>query len=513
MSLQSSLKQADRQAARDWSSYYESFVAEVAAESNETEAARKKRVAKLEADPEAWKQYYFPKYCSSPSAPFHKRATKREIENPEWYESRVWARELAKDVTEMMNTLYQTLALKQKKNILFISNSWDKAAELLEPYRINLTRNERIINDYGIQQNPGSWAYGDFVTTQGVSYLAVGADQSPRGSRNEEVRPDKVIVSDIDTDEDVRNSDIIKKRWDWFEKAVFPTRSVSKEFQVIFLGNLIAKDCCVARAMKMADYVDIVNLEDKNGNSTWPEKNTPENIARIKSKISTKAYQGEYMNNPLTEGTTFKKMTWGKCPPLHKLKYVVVYGDPAPGNNENKKNSSKACFIIGELEGRFYVYTGWLDQVGNEIFCGWFYDAELYVKGKTQIYNYIENNGLQNPFYEQVFLPLFRNLGERNQHHLPISPDNRQKPDKFARIEGNLEPVNRRGDLILNEDEKGNPHMQKLEEQFLLVNPQLSSPADGPDCIEGGVWILNNKKPEAASSITIGHKPRNRKRF
>ena len=67
------------------------------------------------------------------------------------------------------------------------------------------------------------------------------------------------------------------------------------------------------------------------------------------------------------------------------------------------------------------------------------------------------------------------------------------KPDKFSRIEGNLEPLNRLGNLVLNEAERGNPHMKRLEEQFLLVNPRLSAPADGPDCIEGGVWIINQK--------------------
>ncbi|MEN6423286.1 MAG: hypothetical protein ABFD76_15205 [Smithella sp.] len=486
------LKTTDRQAVKDWNSYYESFIASVAAEHDETDQQRKKRVADLEADFEEWKKYYFPKYCYAPPAPFHKKASKRILENPEWYESRIWARELAKDVVCMMETLYQTLT-GIKSNILFISNSWDKAAELLEPYRINLEKNERIINDYGIQQLPGSWRYGDFITSQGVSFLAVGADQSPRGSRKEEVRPDKVIISDIDTDQDVLNEEIINKRWEWFEKAVFPTRSVSKPFQVVWLGNLIAKDCCVARAAQKADYVDIVNLEDKNGNSSWPDKNKPEHIARIKSKISTKAYQGEYMNNPLTEGTTFKEMHWGKVPPLRYFKFLVAYGDPAPSNSKNGKGSFKSIFLVGFREGKYYVITGYLDHETNAQYVSWYYYLKDYVAERTQVYNYIENNKLQDPFYQQVFIPLFVAAAKEKGAMIGIIPDERDKPDKFSRIEGNLEPINRIGCLILNEDEKGNPHMQRLEEQFLLVNPKLNAPADGPDCIEGAKWIIDQK--------------------
>jgi len=508
------IKPIDRQAAREWDSYYESFIAQVEAERNESEAEKRKRIKRLEDDPEAWKAYYFPKYCYAPPAPFHKRATTRELNNPEWYEVRVWSRELAKDVVEMMNTLFQALT-GVKKNILFISCNEYKAAELLEPYRINLQANERIIADYGIQQMPGSWAYGDFTTTHGVSFLAIGAGQSPRGSRNEDVRPDKVIISDIDTDEDVRNPEIIKKRWEWFEHAVFPTRSVSKAFQVIFLGNLIANDCCIARASRMADKVDTVNLEDKDGNSTWPDKNKPEHIARIKAKISTKAYQAEYMNNPLSEGDIFKELTWGKCPPLNQLPFIINYCDPSTSNKDKQKSgqSFKSQFLIGYKDGKFYIYTGFLDQVNQETFVDWTYAQRDYVAGRTQLYNYIENNSLQDPFYEQVIMPLFNRKG-KEKGFINITPDERKKPEKAFRIEGTLEPLNRNGQLIFNIAEKDNPHMKRLEEQFKLFTIQLKAAADGPDAVEGGVQITNEKiatmQPEA---VKTWKQPRNQKRI
>lgn len=498
----------DKKAAIDWKSYYENFIASVKANHGETKEEKRKRIIQLEANFEEWKMYYFPKYCFAPSAKFHKRAAERELANEEWYEVRMWARELAKDVTEMMVTLYQALTGK-KRNILFISNSADKAAELLEPFRINLERNERIIHDYGVQAMPGSWTYGDFITTGNVSFLAVGAGQSPRGSRNEEVRPDKVIISDIDTDEDVRNLAIVNKRWEWFEKAVFPTRSVSKPFQVIFLGNKIAKICCITKAAEKADHTSVVNIEDKNGNSTWPEKNSPENIARLKSKISTAAFQGEYMNNPVSVGSIFKEMTWGECPDLNKMRYVIAYGDPGTSNKAGKGSSFKAVFIVGMLDHKYYVYTGFLDQVSNASFVGWFYACEDYTRGKTQLLNYVENNSLQDPFYEQVFIPLFADMAKNFGYYINMHPDKRKKPDKFARIEGTLEPISRNGQLLFNIKEKANPHMQRLEEQFKMIEEGLPAPADGPDCIEGAVSILRARTINSFSSMTIGARQHN----
>ena len=56
--------------------------------------------------------------------------------------------------------------------------------------------------------------------------------------------------------------------------------------------------------------------------------------------------------------------------------------------------------------------------------------------------------------------------------------------------------------------------MKRLEEQFLLVSPTLPAPADGPDCIEGGVWIINQKLSALKhDTVIIGNKRSGTKRF
>jgi hypothetical protein len=257
-----------------------------------------------------------------------------------------------------------------------------------------------------------------------------------------------------------------------------------------------------------------VNIRDRNGNPSWAEYWTEERI-KAREILGYRSFQKEYMNNPITEGEVFKEMVWGKCPPLSKFRFLVCYGDPSPSNNKQAVNSMKAVFLIGQLESKFYVLDGRVERATNAEFVDWYYNINAQVPSGVQVYNIIENNTLQNPFYEQVFIPMFM---ERRTSPIAtcinIAPDIRKKPDKFSRIEGNLEPLNTQGRLILNIDKKDDPHFKRLEEQFLLLTPNLKAPADGADCIEGGVWWLQRKiETIAEGSMKVTQKKQNLKRI
>ena len=59
------------------------------------------------------------------------------------------------------------------------------------------------------------------------------------------------------------------------------------------------------------------------------------------SMVSAAARQKEFFNNPVAEGEIFKDIIYGKVPALSKFKFLVIYGDPAPGENKTKKSSTK----------------------------------------------------------------------------------------------------------------------------------------------------------------------------
>ena len=514
-------KVTDKQATIDWEKFRENTRKFTPVDHSETAAQQKKRIADLEASPQKWKEYYFPQYFKYPSPGFHKRASTRLLkmfkQNKHWYETRHWARGLSKSTTLMFDILYLVMTGKIR-NIILTSSTYDAAEGFLNKYMVQLDSNQRIINDYGIQELAGSWTMGNFKTKKGAKFMALGAGQSPRGTGNEEVRADCIIVDDFDTDEECRNPDIINKKWDWFEKALFFTVDTSEPYLIMWLGNIIAEDCCVVRAGKIADHCETINIRDEYGKSVWPEKNSEADIDYQISKVSYEASEQELFNNPIRQGKTFKEITWGTCPPLKDLAFALVYADPSPSNKDKPtmksraQNSCKAVTVLGFLGSKFYLYKCWVDNTTNSHFIDWLFLAQAYVGDRTALYSYIENNTLQNPFYEQVLLPLIFEQSKQTGISLPITPDTQEKPDKWVRIEATLEPLVRTGQLVFNIDEKDDPHMTRMISQFLTASAN-SRTLDGPDAVQGGVKIIQTKTSlDQSDGIQILKRP-SKKRY
>ena len=476
-----------------WKRHSDNLFREDAINVDETPLEKKKRIADLEAKPEEWKKYYFSKFCTAEPAPFHLDASKQILNNPEYYIVLSWSRELAKSTRTMMDVIYLVMTGK-KKNILLVSYSSDNAEMLLRPYKNVFEQNERLRNDYGDQVNFGNWKEKKFVLNNGASFRAIGKGESPRGAKNDEARPDVILIDDIDTDEECRNPDRIKESVNWIEQALIPTRSISNPLLIIACGNVIANYCCITEMAKRADKHEIINIRDKNGKSSWPQKNSEAHIDRVLSQISWASAQKEYFNNPIIEGTVFKEIYYDKVPKLKDCDSVVIYSDPATSNKDKGKASTKGVIVIGKKGLKYYVYRVWLDTMGNSKFIDCLFEAYQYVvsEGVDVCKVYVENNSLQDPFYEQVLYPLIRQKANDSGKALPITPDTRRKAEKYFRIEGTLEPLNRLGNLIFNEKEKKNPNMQRMESQMLGVSEKAKM-MDGPDMLEGGVWILQNR--------------------
>src|SRR5665213_1551805 len=111
----------NKSAQIEWDKFRESIRKSTPVDLSETQEQKKKRIAELEKDHEAWKKYYFPKFFTFPSPAFHKTASNRLINNfikkRHWYEVKHWARGLSKTTTTMMDVLFLVMTGKLKNII------------------------------------------------------------------------------------------------------------------------------------------------------------------------------------------------------------------------------------------------------------------------------------------------------------------------------------------------------------------------------------------------------------
>ncbi len=465
---------------------------------NETESQKTERMKRLEkpGNHEEWFKYYFPKFCFAEPADFHKKSTNRFLTKFRIRQSRQWARGLSKSTRRMMEVLYRMLVKKRRTNALLLSRTYDNAERLLNTYMGQLEGNQRIINDYGMQEKAGSWRQGDFTTRKNNSFRAVGRGQSPRGAKNDELRITDIIFDDIDDRDSCRNEELTDQDWEWLERDVLPTVDVSADYSIVCDNNLISENSLSARFAETANDISVVDLEDEDGKSSWPEKNSDTDIADIKATLSYESYESEYKNNPMSKGKTFPDIKYGKCPALKHLRVVVSYADPATSNNDKPStksranNSCKAVALVGYHNFIYYVYKVWVNNTSNSNFIDWIYAAKDYVGLQAIIKMYIENNSLQDPFYQQVLKPLIKERAKQlKRPMISLLPDEDKKGEKWVRIEATLEPLNRNGQLVFNIDEKEDPHMKRMEAQMKGAKAN-SKRLDGPDALQGAVQKL-----------------------
>ena len=215
---------------------------------------------------------------------------------------------------------------------------------------------------------------------------------------------------------------------------------------------------------------------------------------RVLSQKSYLAIQKEYFNNPVTEGSVFKEMAYKPVRPIREYQLLVCYTDPS--FRESSKSDFKATILVGYWQGEFHIVKCFVEQTSTAQMIEWHYYISELVRPK-HCYFKIEGGFIQDMFIKEFHDPVNR----KGRPPIPIDTDKRNKQDKFSRIECLLEPLNRNGKLYLNLMDKDNPHMKRLEEQFLVLSPNSRAHDDGPDAVEGAIFTIYEKlglqKPDA----------------
>ena len=493
-----------------WKQHCETVQAATAVNINETQAQRLARIKRLRSDYAAFVDYYFPHWTvnqetgkNTPCAPFHVEAANKILKNRNLKAAFQWHRGAAKS-TNMDVFVPMWLMIQERREInvmVLVGKSEDNAKTLLGDIQAELQYNQRYIHDFGEQFNNGHWEDGEFVTRSEVAFFARGRGQSPRGLRYRSHRPDYVVIDDLDDDELVESPARVAKLFDWVRSALFGTLDGGRG-RFIMVGNLIAKNSVLAKWCGIKSvHVTRVNIYDNKGNISWAAKWTPQEVREIEDVAGYRAFQKEYMNNPIIEGAIFRNewIRWGKRPAWSKFSEIVLYIDPS--FKGSTKNDFKAAKLWGKSGTTLYHLRAFVRQSSVAEMVRWCYDLYEWCREQgISVRWYMEAN-----FMQDTILDEFRREGELRGYQLPITGDKRKKPDKFQRVEA-ISPLWERGFVVYDETQKDDPDMLAGIDQTLAFEKGMRGHDDAPDADEGAIWMLQRDTRAKSFNPSFGRR-------
>jgi predicted phage terminase large subunit-like protein len=471
---------------------------------NEPPADKAERIRKLEKDYVKWFEYYFPNYAKYKCAWFHKKLANAIIKNKVVRALAAWFRSAAKSVhIDLGIPLYLYLALNDLHFMLLVGETDPKAKKLLSGIQAQLQYNKRIINDYGERFKFGDWADGDFSTTDGVRFQAIGFGMSPRGAREDAERPDYIVVDDVDNRKHVNNDRLMEDGvnyitedvWGCFDSEENGTERfiyANNNFHKNGITNRLKEYFTVASEKAKQEGEDVVffisTVNAVKDLSTfepeWPEKTSAEYWRKKYNSTPYRSFMREYMNTHIQDGAIFKHkdILYGKMLPLDKYDALCFYGDLS----YKDAGDYKALILVGKTKREYHIIHTYVSKGSRAKAAEWLYN--LYLKKRLERFNirYL----IEGLFAMDEFVNDFDLVGDQYGFYIPVVADKRGKANKFDRIESMAGHFERKN-VIFNEAERSYPDQVTLTDQLLAFEKGSKANDDGPDCLHGGISEVN----------------------
>ncbi|MFA6474723.1 MAG: hypothetical protein WCV88_00805 [Patescibacteria group bacterium] len=197
---------------------------------------------------------YLNQYITYETAPFH-REMLQLTENPQLSLLVFMAfRGSGKStILSLSYPLWALLGKKKKRCILILSQTQYQAQSLLQHIKHELEENILLRKDFGpFVTRTTQWSADTIVIPRyDAKIIAASTEQSIRGIRHAEVRPDLIICDDIEDLSSVKTMESRNKTFQWLSGEIIPAGD--RHTQTVILGNLLHEDSLLMRINKLID--------------------------------------------------------------------------------------------------------------------------------------------------------------------------------------------------------------------------------------------------------------------
>lgn len=203
-----------------------------------------------------------------------------------------------------ISSLWAIMGSQEKKHILIVCGTLDQVKRQMGNIKAELETNELLRSDLGpFRESEDTWnAMSLEFSKYQAKITAVSIDQSMRGLRYKQHRPDLVFIDDIEDSSSVKTKEGRKRIQELYSSEIAPIGDLKKT-KMVLLGNYLHPNSLLAtlrekiRAGKIHGRELFVPIMSEDGVPAWPQMfPTEESLEQLKERLSDhRAWMLEYM--------------------------------------------------------------------------------------------------------------------------------------------------------------------------------------------------------------------------
>jgi predicted phage terminase large subunit-like protein len=152
-------------------------------------------------------------------------------------------------ILNMSLAIWSILGKPQKKFIVILSHTQTKARQHYTNLRKEFEENKLLKSDLGpFREDSGEWGSSLVLPLYEARITFASTEQSIRGMRHKQHRPDLIIADDLEDNDSVKTLDNRNKTYDWLTKDIIPAGETNTKLVVI--GTLLHEDSVLMRLKK-----------------------------------------------------------------------------------------------------------------------------------------------------------------------------------------------------------------------------------------------------------------------
>lgn len=263
-------------------------------------------------------------------------------------------------IVSLSYPLWAILGRQGKRFVVILSQTQRQAKQLLSHIKAALERNPLLRADLGpFKEETDEWGgYSLVIPRYNARIMAASSEQSIRGMRHLQFRPDVIVADDVEDLFSTRTQEGRDKTYAWFKGDVLPAGA--SETKVIVVGNLLHEDSLLRRLQgeidsgAMKGIYRMFPVLNEKGEALWPGKfPAKETINAERLKYADEhMWQREFCLTIIPEEDQVIKREWiayyDDFPESHLCKWTKIGIDLAISE---KDHADYTAMVTGSLFG------------------------------------------------------------------------------------------------------------------------------------------------------------------